>query len=188
MAATNMFEPGWILINFIEDRLRDQNNLNPARLRPILIFYGTPNFPIIIVQTINIFSISNFHGGYKYVWAGLNPDWFHWGSPKLAGTFSNAKLQILQSARLNTEWTLIFYGLGDAKRLKPYMGRHCSNTKFFFNSNFHGGYKYVWAGLNPDWFHWESSRKHKTIESSPAHTHSHLIWDAKLPLYSSIRQ
>ena len=53
MAATNMFEPGWILIGFIEDRLWDSNQFNQARLRPIPIFYGTPNFPIIIVQTHN---------------------------------------------------------------------------------------------------------------------------------------
>ena len=74
MAATYMFEPGWILIGFIEDRLGDTKQFNQARLRPIPIFYGTPNFPIIIVQTKEFFSISNFHGGYKYVWAGLNPD------------------------------------------------------------------------------------------------------------------
>ena len=51
MAATNMFEPGWILIDFIEDRLGDPKQFDPARLKPIPIFYGTPNFPIIIVQT-----------------------------------------------------------------------------------------------------------------------------------------
>ena len=53
MVATNMFEPGWILIGFIKDRLGDTKQLNPARLKPIPIFYGTPNFPIIIVQTQN---------------------------------------------------------------------------------------------------------------------------------------
>ena len=53
MAATNMFEPGWILIGFIEDRLGDPKQVKPARLKPIPIFYGTPNFPIIIVQTQN---------------------------------------------------------------------------------------------------------------------------------------
>ena len=53
MAATNMFEPGWILIGFIEDRLGDTKQVKPARLKPIPIFYGTPNFPIIIVQTQN---------------------------------------------------------------------------------------------------------------------------------------
>ena len=53
MAATNMFEPGWILINFIDKQTVDPNQIDPARLRPIFIFYGTPNFPIIIVQTLN---------------------------------------------------------------------------------------------------------------------------------------
>ena len=53
VAATYMFEPGWILIGFIEDRLGDTKHLNPARLRFIPIFYGTPNFPIFCVQTIN---------------------------------------------------------------------------------------------------------------------------------------
>ena len=53
MAATNMSEPGWILIGFIEDRLGDTKQFNPARLRPIPIFYGTPNFPIFCNQTIN---------------------------------------------------------------------------------------------------------------------------------------
>ena len=53
MAATNMFEPGWILIGFIEDRLGDTKHFKTARLKPIPIFYGTPNFPIIIVQTQN---------------------------------------------------------------------------------------------------------------------------------------
>ena len=53
MAATYMFEPGWILIGFIENRLGDTKQFKPARLKPIPIFYGTPNFPIIIVQTQN---------------------------------------------------------------------------------------------------------------------------------------
>ena len=53
MAATNMFEPGWILIDFIEDRLRDPKLFKPARLKPIPILYGTPNFPIFYNQTLN---------------------------------------------------------------------------------------------------------------------------------------
>ena len=53
MAATNMFVPGWILINFIEDRLGDPKLLNAARLKPIPILYGTPNFPIFYNQTLN---------------------------------------------------------------------------------------------------------------------------------------
>ena len=111
------------------------------------------------------FSNSNFHGGYKYVWAGLNPDWFHWGSSR------GHKTSQTGPAQTNSHF------LWDAKL--PY--NHCSNTKFFFNSNFHGGYKYVWAGLNPDWFHWWSSRGHRIIQFSPAQTHSYLIWDAKFP-------
>ena len=53
MAATNMFEPGWILIGFIEDRLGDPKQFDSARLKPIPIFYGTPNFPLFFVQTLN---------------------------------------------------------------------------------------------------------------------------------------
>ena len=53
MATTNMFEPGWILIDFIEDRLGDPKQFDPAWLKPNPVFYGTPNFPIIIVQTLN---------------------------------------------------------------------------------------------------------------------------------------
>ena len=53
MAATYMFEPGWILIGFIEDRLGDPKRVKLAQLKPIPIFYGTPNFFIIIVRTQN---------------------------------------------------------------------------------------------------------------------------------------
>ena len=53
MAATNMFEPGWILIGFIEDRLKVPKLFKPARLKLIPIFYGTPNFPIFYNQTLN---------------------------------------------------------------------------------------------------------------------------------------
>ena len=53
MAATNMFEPGWILIGFIEDRLGDSKQFHPARLKPIPILYGTPKFPIFFNQTLN---------------------------------------------------------------------------------------------------------------------------------------
>ena len=37
MAATKMFEPGWILIGFIENRLRNTKQFNPARLKLIPI-------------------------------------------------------------------------------------------------------------------------------------------------------
>ena len=53
MAATNMFEPGWILIGFIEDRLKGHKTSQTGPAQTIPIFYGTPNFPIIIVQTQN---------------------------------------------------------------------------------------------------------------------------------------
>ena len=74
MAATNMFEPGWILIGFIVNRLGDLELFDTARLRPIPIFYGTPNFPIFFVQTINSSPSQTSMACYKYVWAGLNPD------------------------------------------------------------------------------------------------------------------
>ena len=80
MAATNMFEPGWILIGLIEDSLGDTKQFNPARLKPIPILYGTPNFPIFFNKTINSSPSQTFHCGYKYVRAGLNPNCFHWGS------------------------------------------------------------------------------------------------------------
>ena len=100
MAATNMFEPGWILIGFIEDRLGDtKHSIQPGSdpfpfSRGAKINWSTPNFPIFCVQTDNkFFSISNFHGGYKYVWAGLNPDWFHWGSSRDSTQFDSARLK-----------------------------------------------------------------------------------------------
>ena len=128
-------------------------------------FLWDAKLPYFLCSNTKFFFNSNFHGGYKYVWAGLNPDWFHWGSSRGSKTIQTGP------AQTNSHF------LWDAKL--PY--NHCSNTKFFSNSNFHGGYKYVWAGLNPHWFHWGSSRGHKTIQSSPAQTHSHFLWDAKLP-------
>ena len=49
MAATFMFEPDRYLTDFIDNRPEDPKQFDPARLKPIPIFYGTPNFPIIIV-------------------------------------------------------------------------------------------------------------------------------------------
>ena len=40
MAATYMFEPGWILIGSIENRLEDSKQFNQARLKPIPINMG----------------------------------------------------------------------------------------------------------------------------------------------------
>ena len=86
-----MFEPGWNLIDFIE-RPEDPKQFDPARLRPIPIFYGTPNFSIIIVE--KLFPNSNLHGGYIYVWAGLKPDWFHWqSSRRTQNKFDPARLR-----------------------------------------------------------------------------------------------
>ena len=140
MAATYMFEPGWILIGFIEDRLGDTKQFNQARLRPIHFLWDA-KLPYNHCSNKRNFSISNFHGGYKYVWAGLNPDWFHWWSSRGHKTIQSSPAQTYS------------HFLWNAKL--PYF--LCSNNKFFSNSNFHGGYKYVWAGLNPDWFHWGSS-------------------------------
>ena len=53
MAATFMFEPGWNLIDFIDNSPEDPKQFDPARLKPIPILYGTPNFPITIVETLN---------------------------------------------------------------------------------------------------------------------------------------
>ena len=165
MAATNMFEPGWFLIGFIDDRLGDTQTFQSSPAQTYSHFLWNAKLPYFLCSNNKFFSNSNSHGGYKYVWAELNPVWFHWGSSR------GHKTSQTGPAQTNSHF------LWDAKL--PY--NHCSNTKFFFNSNFHGGYKYVWAGLNPDRFHWESSRGHKTIQSSPAQTHSHLIWDAKFP-------
>ena len=74
MAATFMFEPGWNLIDFIEKRPGDPKQFDPARLRPIPIFYGTPNFPNNHCWDTIFLSILNLHGGYIYVWAGLKPE------------------------------------------------------------------------------------------------------------------
>ena len=52
MAASFMFEPGWNLIDFMDNRPGDPKEFDPARLKPISIFYGTLNFPIIIVETL----------------------------------------------------------------------------------------------------------------------------------------
>ena len=52
MAATFMFEPGWNLIDLIDNRPGDPKQFDPARLKPIPIFYGTLNVPIIIVETL----------------------------------------------------------------------------------------------------------------------------------------
>ena len=68
--------------------------------------------------------------------------------------------------------------LWNAKR--PY--NHCWDTIFFSILNLHGGYIYVWAGLKPDWFHWQlRPGDSKQFDPSPAQTNSHSLWNAKLP-------
>ena len=194
MAATYMFEPGWILIGFIENRLRDSRQFNQARLRPISIFYGTPNFPIFCVQTkeispsqtsmaaTNMFESGWFLIGFfddrlgdtkQFNPARLRPIPIFHGTPNLifcVQTINSSPTQTSMAATNMFEpgWILIGFienRLKDLKQIKPSPARtnshflwdaklpynHCSNTKFFFNSNFHGGYKYVWAGLNSYW-------------------------------------
>ena len=164
MAATNMSEPGWIMIGFIEKCLEDPKLFDPARLKPIPIFYGTPNFPIFYNQTLNccpsqtsMAATNMFEPGWILI--GFIED--RLGDPKL-----------LNPARLKP--IPIFYGTPNFP-IFYYQTLNSSPSQ-----NFHGGYKYVWAGLNPDWFHWGSSKGPKTIQTSPAQTHSHFLWDAKL--------
>ena len=195
-----------------------QNNSIQPGSDPFPIFYGTPNFPITIVETLNFFSILNLHGGYIYVWAGLKPDWFHWQASRGPKTIRSSPAQthshFLWNAKLpyNHCWDTIFLsilnlhggyiyvwaGLPDwfhwqafkTESIQPgsdpfpfSMERQTSHNHCWDGSilNLHGGYIYVWAGLKPDWFHWQASRGPKTIRSSPAQTHSHFLWNAKLP-------
>ena len=64
MAATNMFEPGWIPLGFIVDRQGDTKHFNPARLKPISHLIWDAKLPDILQSDNKFFSISNFHGGY----------------------------------------------------------------------------------------------------------------------------
>ena len=167
MAATNRFEPGWIPDWFYWGSSRGHKLSQSSPVQTYPHFLLNAKLPYFLCSNNKFFSISNFHGGYIYVWAGLNPDWFHWGS--------SSGLKTIQSSPAQTH----SHFLWDAKL--PY--NHCSNKRNFSISNFHGGYKYVWAGLIPDWFHWWSSRGHTTIQSSPAQTYSHFLWNAKLPYF-----
>ena len=128
---------------------------------------GRQTSPIFCVSDNKFFSISNFHSGYIYVWAGLIPDWLHRVSSRGLKTFQSSPAQTHS------------HFLWDAKL--PY--NHCSNKRNFSISNFHGGYKYVWAVPIPDCFHRWSSRGHTTNQSSPAQTYSHFLWNAKLPYF-----
>ena len=153
MAATNMFEPGWILIGFIEDRLGDTKQVKPARLSPIPIFYGTTNIPIIIFQTQNSSSTQTSMAATNM----FEPGWI------LIGFIEESfrKHRIIQFSPAQTHSHLIW----DAK-LSLYILK--SDNKSFSISNFHGGYIYVWAGLNLNCFYWESSRGPKTIQPRTA--------------------
>ena len=94
MAATNMFEPGWILINFHWGSSRGHKTIQSSPAQTHSHFLWDAKLPYnSCVQTINFFSISNFHGGYIYVWAGLNPDWFHWWSSRGHKTIQSARLR-----------------------------------------------------------------------------------------------
>ena len=160
-----MFEPGWNLIVFINKRPGDPKHFDPARLRPIPSFLWNAKLLNNHCWDIIFSSILNLHGGYNYGWAGLKPDWFHWQASREPKTIRSSPAQ----THSHFVWNAKF----------PY--NHCWDIKFFSILNLHGGYNYVWAGLKPDWFHWQSSRGPKAIRSSPAQTQSHFLWNAKLP-------
>ena len=165
MAATFTFEPGWHLSYFIDKRPGDPKQFDPARLKHNSLFLWNAKLPNNYCWYIKFFSILNLHGGYIYVWAGLKPDWFHWQASRGPKTIRSSPAQTHS------------HFLWNAKL--PY--NYCWDIKFFSILNLHGGYIYVWAGLKPDWFHWQASRGTKTIRSSPAQTHSHFLWSAKIP-------
>ena len=164
MAATNTFErlnPDWF--HWGSSRGHNTIQTGPAQINSH--FLWDAKLPYNHCSNTKILSNSNLNGGYKCVWAELNPDWFRWGSSRGHKTIQSSPAQ----THSHLKW--------DAKL--PYVLQ--SDNKFFSSSNFHGGHKYVWAGLNPDWFHRKSSEGPETIWSCPAQTHSHFLWDAKLP-------
>ena len=165
MAATFMFEPDRYLTDFIDNRPGDPKQFDRARLRPIPIFHGTPNFPIIFVEILNSSPIQKSMAATVMFEPGWNLIDFIDKRPTDPTQFDPARL------RLNSHF------LWNAKL--PY--NHCWDTIFFSILNLHGGYIYVWTGLIPDWFHWQASREPKTIRYSPAQTHSHFLWNAKRP-------
>ena len=160
-----MFEPGWNLIDFIDKRPGDPKQFDPARLRPIPIFYGTPNFSIIIVETFNSSPIQTSMAATFMFEPGWNLIDFIDKRPGDSKQVDPARLRPIP----------IFYGTPNFPIIIV------ETLNFFSILNLHGGYIYVWAGLKPDWFHWQASRGPKTIRSSPAQTHSHFLWNAKLP-------
>ena len=80
VSAINTFEPGWFLLGFIDNCPGDPKQFDPARLRPIPIFYGTPNFLVIIIQTLNLFlNLEPARSATNTFWAGLRSlIGFHW--------------------------------------------------------------------------------------------------------------
>ena len=134
MAVTYMFEPGWILIGFIKDRLGDTKHLNPARLRFIPIFYGTPNFSIFFVPTIySSPSQTSMAATYMFERGCI-----------LTGFIEDRLLDSKQFNQTRLRPIPILYGTPNFPII------FVQTQEFFFNSNFHGGYKKVWAVLNPD--------------------------------------
>ena len=160
-----MFEPGWNLTDFIDKRPGDPKQFDPARLRPIPIFYGTPNYSIYIVEALNYSPIQTSMAAtfmYKPGWNLIDFIDKRPGHPK---QFDPARLRPIP----------IFYGtpnfsiyIVEALNSSPIQTSMAATFMF-----------------EPGWnlidFHWQASRGPKTIRSSPAQTHSHFLWNAKLP-------
>ena len=165
MVATNMFEPGWIMIGFIEKCLEDPKQFDPARLKPIPIFYGTPNFPIFYNQTLNSCPSQTSMAATNM----FEPGWILIGF--IEDRLEDPKL--LNPARLKP--IPIFYGT--------------PNFPIFYNQTLNSSPSQTsMAATNmfePGWiligFIEDRLKVPKTIQTSPAQTHSHFLWDAKLP-------
>ena len=127
---------------------------------------------MIIIRTLYDISISNLRVGYKYIWAGMR-----------------------------SELDFINKSLGDPKQLNPARLRpipifrwdakfpynHYSDIKCYLQSRTGVSATNTFEpGLNPTWFYWQVSAGPKTIRFSPAQTHSHFLWDAKTPNFSTI--
>ena len=164
MAATNMFEPGWIMYGFFEDRLRDPKLFKPARLKPIPILYGTPNFPIFFNQTLNscpsqtsMAATNMFEPGWIMI--GFIDDRLR--DPKLSNP---ARLKPIP----------ILYGTPNFPIFYNQTINSCpSQTSMAATHMFVPGW--ILIGFIED-----RLRDPKTIQSIPAWTHSHFLWDAKL--------
>ena len=166
MAATNMFEAGWILISFIENRLRNLKLFEPTRLIPIHIFYGTPNFPIFFVQTINSSPSQTSMAATNT----FEPSWiltrFHWVSSTGRKTIQSSPAQDLSPFSMERQTSL--FSCVQTINSSP------SQTSMAATNMFGPGW--ILIGSIED-----QSRGPKTIWSSPAQAHSHFLWDANLP-------